>query len=249
VTTVADVERALSAIAPFDRALRGDNVGLLIGEANAAVSSVLLAIDLSTEVVAEAVETGCSLVVAYHPPLYGEVRTLRAGDPAHEAIRAGLSVLSPHTALDVADGGTSDVLAAALGVEKRAPVGEVARLGRVPRMSRLDFVEKVKRVLGVSHVLVGGPLEGTVTRVAVAPGAARADLFVAIAAGAEVFVTGEVRHHDALAAARAGLTVICSLHSNSERLVLRPLGAALGKKVRGVKFLVSERDRDPFVVR
>ena len=249
MTTVADVERALGAIAPFDRALRGDNVGLLIGDPKAPVKAALLAIDLSGEVVAEAVEKGCALVVAYHPPIYGEVRSIRAGDPTHEAIRAGLSVLSPHTALDVADGGTSDVLAQALGLEKRSPVGEVARLGRVKKATRERFVEIVKQVLGVSHVLVAGPLEGSITRVAVGPGAARADLFAALAAGAEVFVTGEVRHHDALAAARAGLTVICALHSNSERLVLRPLAASLGKKVRGVSFLVSDRDRDPFVVR
>jgi putative NIF3 family GTP cyclohydrolase 1 type 2 len=71
---------------------------------------------------------------------------------------------------------------------------------------------------------------------------------VAIKEKADVFVTGEVRHHDALRAAAAGTTVICTLHSNSERASLRDLAKLLGGKLKGVKVVVSKADRDPFEV-
>lgn len=248
MTTVADVAGAMERIAPLAGAWSDDNVGLLVGDPRAIVARVLLAIDLTNDVVAEAVAERCELVVAYHPPLFGKVRALLASHPVHAAIRAGLAVYSPHTALDAADGGTADVLADAVGMGANRGQGALHRVGDVPVVSRQKLVARVKAALGVNVVLVAGPLDGDVTRVGVAAGSAGEILPAIIAAGAQAFVTGELRHHDALAAARAGLTVICALHSNSERLALAPLATRLRGAVPGVTFALSAADRDPFVI-
>jgi putative NIF3 family GTP cyclohydrolase 1 type 2 len=108
-----------------------------------------------------------------------------------------------------------------------------------------ELVERLKRALGADRALVAGELDAEVTRVAVCAGSGGDFVKDAVRAGAQVLVTGEVRHHDALAALRAGLCVICLRHSVSERAALAPLGARLGAMLPGVTFLESKEDRDP----
>ena len=107
---------------------------------------------------------------------------------------------------------------------------------------------RIKRGLGVKHLLVAGPISGTVRRAAVCAGSCGKLLHDAIAAKADLFLTGEVRHHDALKAAAAGMTVVCALHSNSERPVLGRLKARLAKAAPGLALSISRADRDPFAV-
>ena len=83
---------------------------------------------------------------------------------------------------------------------------------------------------------------------AVCAGAAGDLLDAAIRQGAEVVVAGEVRHHDALRAAEAGVTVMEALHSNSERLALEPLLTRLAGLLPGVKLSTGRTDRDPFTI-
>jgi dinuclear metal center YbgI/SA1388 family protein len=127
------------------------------------------------------------------------------------------------------------------------PVG-MGRIGTVAPIDRAALVTQVKARLGVGHVLVAGPASGEVTRVAVCAGSGGDLLDLAIRQGAEVVVTGEVRHHDALAAAARGVTVVCALHSNSERVALPGLAERLRGVLPGLGVALSAADRDPFVV-
>ena len=68
------------------------------------------------------------------------------------------------------------------------------------------------------------------------------------ASGAQAYVAGELGHHDALRAARLGVTALCTLHSNTERLALAPLGRRLREMLPGIEVRVSEVDADPFRV-
>ena len=108
--------------------------------------------------------------------------------------------------------------------------------------------ERVKRGLGVRHVLVAGPETGPARRAAVCAGACGDLLNDAIAQRADFYLTGEMRHHDAIRAAGAGVTVVCVLHSNSERAMMRRLKDKLGERLPGFPCLVSAVDRDPFII-
>lgn len=353
---------ALEAIAPTRYAEAWDNVGLLVGDPDQPVSRVLLTVDYTAEVADEARRERCDAVVAYHPPIFEGLKRVTAPSPVWEAIRAGVAIYSPHTALDVAEGGTNDVLADALGLADRTPLrlaqprdnqyklvtfvpeealervsravfeagagrignysacsfrspgvgtffGEegtapavgapgrleqasevrvetvvpVARieavlralrqahpyeepafdlvrlaappegvgLGRIGTLAPVDrgaLIARVKAALGLERVLVAGPQDGEVTRAAACAGAC-GDLYKdAVARGAQLYLTGEMRHHDALAAARAGVTVVCTLHSNSERATLPRLKARLEAALPGLAVRVSARDRDPFAL-
>lgn len=252
-----DVLAALETISPLRYAEPWDNVGLLTGDPAAEIERVLLTIDLTHGVLDEAVERRAELVVAYHPALFEAIKRVRHDSVLYRAIRANVAVWSPHTALDVAPGGTNDLLADALGLTERAPLrftasgdgGGIGRIGVLPTaLTRAELIRHLKRELGVESVLVAGPVEGVVTRAAVCAGAGRGLLDDAIKQKANLFLTGELPHHDALKAAAAGMTVVCVLHSNSERAALRALKRRIEAAASGVDVLISEVDRDPYTV-
>jgi putative NIF3 family GTP cyclohydrolase 1 type 2 len=124
----------------------------------------------------------------------------------------------------------------------------MGRIGAVKPISRARLFARIKRGLGIKHLLIAGPSTGGVQRAAVCAGSCGNHLNDAIAAGADVFLTGEVRHHDALKAAAAGMSVVCALHSNSERPVLRRLKLKLEEQAPKLKVQISPSDRDPFMV-
>jgi len=103
--------------------------------------------------------------------------------------------------------------------------------------------------VGSSHLLGSGPFEGTARGGAGCAGACGDLLNDAIAQRADFYLTGEMRHHDAIKAARAGVTVVCVLHSNSERAVMARLKSRLEERLPGLDYLISQSDRDPFQVR
>lgn len=113
---IKDITDALDAIAPPIMAQSWDNVGLLAGDRAARCRRLLLCIDMTPAVLAEAVASRCQMIVAYHPPIFRPIKRLLAeGDGTdalvHRAIAAGIAIYSPHTALDAAPGGTNDVIA------------------------------------------------------------------------------------------------------------------------------------------
>lgn len=251
-----DLAAALDAIAPRHLAEPWDNVGLLVGDPAQDVTRALLAIDATPAVIDEAVALGCELIVAYHPVIFDGLKRVTAGSAAFTLVRAGVAAYSPHTALDVAAGGTNDVLADLVGMRDRAPLRVtrpetgmgLGRVGDIPPTPRATLLAAIRAGLGVGRLLVAGPLEGEVSRVAVGAGACGDLLKEVLASGAELYLTGEMRHHDALRAAGAGLTVACALHSNSERVTLDRLAAQLAARLPAVRFTRSQRDRDPFTV-
>lgn len=360
---LSDLMCILDQIAPLRDAEKWDNVGLIAGDPSQQTRKAMLTIDYTRAVADEARSAGCDLVIAYHPPIFEGLKRIVAPDLIHDAVRRGTGIYSPHTALDVADGGTNDMLADVLGLIDRRPIrmiepkasqyklvtfvpeehlekvsnalfeagcgrigdytrcsfrtpgtgtffGEegtsptvgqsgrleqaaevrietvlpIARLhtaldalrsshpyeepafdlvqlasppgkigqGRIGQLaeptSRLDLVEQIKHGLGISHLLVAGPMRGTITRAACCAGSCGDFLDDAISQKAELYLTGELRHHDAVKAATAGMTVVCTLHSNSERAVLRRLQSRLAELATDLDTIISTTDHDPFTV-
>jgi dinuclear metal center YbgI/SA1388 family protein len=140
----------LEEIAPPSLAESWDNVGLLSGDPNQDISGILLTIDYSPAVAEEARANQCDLVIAYHPPIFHPLKRLVAGSLVFDAIRRGVAIYSPHTALDVAEGGTNDLLADVLGLTDRQPLrpGELK-----PTQYKLVVFVPVEAVQRVSRAL------------------------------------------------------------------------------------------------
>lgn len=247
----------LETLAPPSLAESWDNVGLLVGDPDQRVTRVLLAIDATQAVIDEASALRCELIVAYHPVIFDGLKRVTAGSTAWELVRRGIAVYSPHTALDVAAGGTNDVLAGIVGIIAPSPLKithpelglGIGRVGEIKPIKRAALIEDIRAGLGVEHLLVAGPTHGVVARAAVGAGACGELYRAALRAGAGLYLTGEMRHHDALRAAAEGLTVVCALHSNSERVTLDRLAKRLSEALPDTLFVCAESDRDPFTVR
>jgi dinuclear metal center YbgI/SA1388 family protein len=123
------------------------------------------------------------------------------------------------------------------------------RIGDIPPASLDDIIAKIKRGLGLDRLLVAKAANSApITKAACLAGAGREHIKDAICQKASLYLTGEIPHHDALAAAAAGVHVVCALHSNSERVTLAKLAQQLTAKAPSVNFTVSQADRDPFTI-
>jgi dinuclear metal center YbgI/SA1388 family protein len=258
--SLAEVLDILHEIAPLELAAEWDNVGLLLQPRARVgrVRRVLLTIDLGEAVVAEARRARTDLVVSYHPPIFQPLRRLVADDGRQrvllQAAAAGFAVYSPHTALDAAPSGLADwLLDGVLGGQPPKEVhpcgdGEFGRLAHLERAVALPtLLQRLRRHLGVRGLQVARParLRPRLRSVAVAAGAGAS---VLRGADADVLVTGEMSHHDALAATAAGRVVVLAGHSHTERGFLPVLRRRLRAAFDGdLAVALAKADHDPFV--
>ena len=258
---LSTVVAALEEIAPTSYAADWDNVGLLVGDRDRSISRVLFAIDLMPAVVREAVRMKAHLVVAYHPPIFRPLKRLVGPTSGMEAgvmrcLEKGIAVYSPHTALDVAEGGTNDILADIVGIAEAKPVQVIdtdrglgqGRMGELAKPTTLgQLAKRVKRKTGARCVSAVGALETPVRRAFVGVGAAGSLLFDGKPGFGDVVVTGEMRHHDALRVLREKCTALVLSHWSSERPALSGYATRLGAAVEGLDLQISEADGEPFV--
>lgn len=210
---LADLLAALDDAYPPGLALDFDAIGLTTGDPAAGVQRVLLAVDPVDEVVDEAIELGAQLIVTHHPLLlrgvHGVAATTPKGTVVHRLIRAGIALFTAHTNADRAVPGVSDALAAAIGVSgplrpiepvPGRPDAGLGRIGELPETVTLtDFTDRVAAALPATAagLRVAGEPGRPVRTVAVSGGAGDSLLDAVRAAGADVFVTADLRHHPA----------------------------------------------------
>ena len=171
MTTVRDIEQYLYAWAPRELAESWDNVGLLVGDPEAEVRRVLVALDVTPQVVAEAIEKDCQLIAAHHPVMncaWHQVQTVRTDDRQGrvltELIRHGVAAICMHTNLDAAAGGVNEVLAQKLGLSdlKMLTEEKIGRIGtlkcEIPLVEFTHSVIELLRCNGLRYVDAGRPV-------------------------------------------------------------------------------------------
>ena len=262
---VAELVRLLEERFPPSWAEAWGQVGLVLGEPDASVSRVLLAVDCVEETAAQAIEAGAQLLVTHHPLLLRGVSsvapTTYKGRIVHSLIRGGVALFTAHTNADVAFPGVSDALASRLGlldVRPLVPVGEDGRgHGRIGRLAQPVDLETFARTAAsalpqtFSGVRVGGALSRPVRTVAVAGGAGDAFLGAAVKAGVDAYLTADLRHHPAsehLAdAGAAGPALVDAAHWATERPWLDDVAAFLRAEA-GVETIVSDLVTDAWTM-
>ena len=363
---VKEISDYIENIAPKALAQEWDNVGLLIGDANSDVKTVLMAIDVTNDVVKEAQKQNAQMIISYHPVIWDGLKKITAQcskSVVYDLIRAGISVYSIHTSLDVVWGGVNDGLAQMLGIASPSPIGDYvddpskdlykfvvfvpkdhinklaravfaagagqlgnysdcaftsqgngtfkplegsnpaigtkdklehveeirfetivpkaniskvieamkkvhpyempaydviklhdlsARMG-LGRMGKLssprkieDIIEDIKKTTATDTIGVVGNLKKTIRSAAVCAGTCGKILNKVIANNCDLYLTGELKHHEALVAQEAGLLCFCLSHTVSERFILKKLKMQLEQELKNVKISLSKKDRDPF---
>ena len=361
-----EIAERIDEILPLKLAQSWDNVGLLIGDPQKDVKRILLTIDITKDVLAEAKKQKIDLIISYHPVIWDGLKKITTDDSTyvvHELIRADIAVYSIHTSLDVITGGVNDGLAEILGIVNPAPIGDyvdypegdnyklvvfvpaeslaevsnavfaagagaignysdcgfgaegtgtfmpledsnpaigkknkiekvheirfetivpakkldtvveamkkahpyetpafdiiklyndqnkfgLGRIGMLEKPAKLpELIEKIKKATGAKAVGLVGDEKRIVKKAAVCAGTCGRIINSIIAQKADLYLTGELKHHQALAAQEANLTCITLSHTVSERFILKKLAKQLQKQLKGMIITVSKKDADPF---
>ncbi len=222
---IRDVTAFMETLAPAMLAEEWDNVGLLVGDADAMLDTVAVALDVTPEAIAFAKEQGAQLIVSHHPLIFSPVKRLNAPSALYQLAVSGIAAFAAHTNLDAAVGGVNDVLADALGlVDVQEAFDGIGRIGTLREaLSPSDFALLVGERLQTAVQLREGV--GVIRTVALVSGAG-GDF--AAQAQADAFVTGEIKHHEWLEIPRS-MTVIAAGHYATENVVVDPLCTRLSE--------------------
>ena len=237
--TVEQILTLVNGIAPFELAEPWDNVGLLAGRPDAEVSRVLCALDLRMEVLEEASRKGAQLIVTHHPILFRGRKNLRETDGEGRLlcalIRSGIAMIAAHTNFDNASPGVNDALAAALGLADVQALENGMRIGTVKQTNFGMFCANARRALGGPVRCYGDP-ERELRRAAVLGGAGEDYADIALRAGADVYLTGEMAYHKALDAVDNGLCVVEAGHAATEHPAISYLADGLQKAADAIQY-------------
>ncbi len=212
-----------------------DNSGVLV-DTGKDVQKILFTLDLTNAAVDEAIETGADLIITHHPMIYGKISDVRVdgvlGGKLVRCIQKGISVISMHLNLDVAQGGideslmqgvlraAGDMTGAGTNVSYEHPLSEGAygRAYDLPKITLKALAENMKKEFSCARILTYGDENKALTRVASCCGAGGDEAGVAFAlkAGADALVSADFKHHVLAMAQDTGLSVIVLTHYASE---------------------------------
>ncbi len=222
MATVKEVAEVLDSMVPNRLAEDWDNVGLLWGRQDKPVKRVLLALDLTKEVAEQAIEQKIDMVLTHHPVIFDKLSSVTDAQWQQDLLlllaEHGIAAYSAHTNLDIVIGGVNDCLAKILKIEDTDVLDDKTGLGRigiVEKQGLEEFAEFVKTALGCNYVGVGDAGK-KVHRVAICGGAGSDLIPMALAKGADTFITGDVKYHHAQQAVFSGLNIIDAGHQTTE---------------------------------
>ena len=238
---IKEVYDFLDFIAPFNTAAQWDNCGLSVGSLNCDVTKILIALDVTDDVIDEAVRIGAELVITHHPLIFAPVSQIEGESLLYKAVKSGVTFISSHTCLDKAIGGVNDCLARKVGVKnlQTTDVDEFLKVGEIEPCTAEEFAEKIKNTLGGKVAFTdNGKI---IKKVALCSGGGGDLISAAAEVGADAFLTGEAKHHEYLFANRIGVALFDAGHFETEVVVIEYLRKIIGLQFDDTEVLVYDR--------
>lgn len=238
---VNDIYEYLQTFAPLELQLGFDNAGIQIGRLSNSVTRVLLALDVTSEVVSEAAELGAELIVSHHPLIFTPIKNI-TDDTLLRLAREDIAVISMHTNLDIAEGGVNDVLLALFNAERKDYLDEdnCGRVGELAQELDLsEFLIECKAALnanGLRYYDAGR----RVKRIAVMGGSGGDYVADAVNKGCDTYITADIKHHQFLLAKELNINLIDADHYCTENPVIPAVAAKLQAAFPEVEFTVSK---------
>ena len=230
--TVCELYTFLNEKIPPSLSCEWDNDGLMCcPNPDRTVSRVLVALDITGAVVKTAIEGDYDAIVSHHPMIFSPLSRIEPSNHTAKKVidlcRAGIAAMSFHTRLDAVEGGVNDALASAIGLTDVTPLGnageEIGRIGNLAApMSIEDFAARVKAAIDAEQLVVSDAGK-TVLRVAVLGGSGSDDVLAARVAGADTYLSGELKHNWLTDAPDLGINLIAGGHFHTENPVCEVL--------------------------
>ena len=262
---VKDVKNYLDERFPLVNAESFDQnaIGLAIGDGEIDVKNIMLALDLTKEVVEDALNYDCNLIITHHPFLFNPIQKVLFKSEKGEVIKLmcehNLSLYSMHTNLDVGLGGVNDVLAKMLGlndikiINDEAAFGNYLRYGKINKTKLGELAKLVKETFSLSGVRVLGDLNKEIKTVGVVggSGAHPSDIMAAVKSGVDCYITGEVHLNNSQMASFYGLSLI-EVNHGVEKFVFNSLICELKEKLKELyqfngKIVITEIETDKMI--
>ena len=253
MTKVSDVIAAIEAVAPLRYQDEWDNSGLQVGFCQDEVKGVLVCLDVTEEIVDEAIRKGCNMIVSHHPLLFHSLK--QVSDSTYQqrcvakAIKEGIAIYSAHTSLDNAPGGVNFKIAELIGLQdlrwlEPKPECGSGLIGSLPAPEQPEaFLERLQNTFKVKALRHSEPGSKPISKVAVCGGAGAFLMGKAIQEGADCFVTGEFHYHDYFDT--EGMMLVELGHYQSEQFTKDLLRDILGKSLPGLRIEMTQIDTNP----
>jgi dinuclear metal center YbgI/SA1388 family protein len=266
VATVADIIQVMDQLAPPSLAEDWDNVGLQVGDRRWPVRIVGVALDPSPEVVQAGCEMKMDMLVTHHPLIFNSLKSIdfntTIGSIIDRAARQRMTIFSAHTNLDKTADGLNDILARKIGLknlqilepekepDQRTGIGRIGTLENPIKLE--NFALEIKKKIELKNIKFVGKPDLMINKVAVCTGSGSSLLKPFFSSGAQVYISGDLRYHDARDTEAVNLGLVDIGHFSSEYLMV-------GELVKRLKRIFSQKqievevkpcgiEKDPFIV-
>ncbi|MCP4671501.1 MAG: Nif3-like dinuclear metal center hexameric protein [Desulfobacula sp.] len=260
----------INTMAPFDIAEKWDNCGLQAGSLSWEVKKVIIGLDVSSGLMNAAIENSCDLVLTHHPLMLKPEKTIDFNKMPGRAIeisaRHKINIVSAHTNLDKANDGLNDYFAAKIGMPKtkvffidnlhNVPMDDAMGIGRIGSLGKniplKQFADAIKEKLALSHLRVIGNMNLPVRTAAVCTGSGGSLVGEFLKSGADVYITGAIKYHEARLVEQSSKALIDVGHFGSEHIAIDLLSKKLSRAVQkaGMDIEIKKytKEKDPFII-
>ncbi|MDY0234614.1 MAG: Nif3-like dinuclear metal center hexameric protein [Gudongella sp.] len=218
-----------------------DRTGFQIGEGGKEVKGILLALDITREVVNTALDYGCNMIITHHPFIFSPIESITdktyKGRLIKLIIKNDLVIYNAHSNLDLVEGGVNDVLAELLHLKMTIPIKPIfldllnnsdkeygyGRVGAIDEISLKELIDRIKTKLDIDYLKVYGETAECIKKVAICGGSGSEFILDAKEKGAQVYITGDIKYHDAQLAYEEDIVLIDATHYHTEKVILEEL--------------------------
>lgn len=263
---LAEIIKLMEEFAPKEFKESYDNVGLMVGDRDSLISSILVSLDTTLNVIDEAAEKQCNLIISHHPILFKKPSSITEdtllGKKIRKAIQRDINIYASHTNLDITENGINDLLVKLLGFDTAVVMEKSANpsangkegIGRLIILQEAvllsDLCQRVKSSLKLPYVRYSGENKWSVKKVAVINGSGQDYFELAKRMGADCIISGDTTYHYVSDLYEEEISVIDAGHYGTEWPAMKLFADTLKKLLIGkgidIPVMVSERNLDPY---
>jgi len=250
-----EIKKIFESFYPRELAYDWDNVGLQIGSLNKNIDKILLSLDLTNEVVEEAITEEVELIIVHHPLIFSPIKNINTdtykGMLIEKLIKSGITLYVAHTNFDISNKGMNLILANMLDLKNQKILDYttenegLGRVGEITQMSMKDAIQFVKTTFKVDNARFIGDLNKKVKTIAISGGSGSTNIYNAKKMNADLYVTGDLSYHYAHDVLAIGLNALDIGH-NIEKFFVYELKNILKNAGVSSNILISKINTDPY---